>query len=403
MIVANASGEVVESVMLENDQTLTVERPDGLKDDNIQVALLLKPDFGQDDFIFIQEYHDVIPGELTFTGYQNNSERESLGTATIAFTIPEGHYGHLATENVSEISSRSWWNNDGTHQEENTLSIVAQPANTFIRVTDEQGNGVPRYSWLNNIQVGDTYSLEEKDFTKMTLWQDIALPPNEYSYLSIHGTSATGTQYNVQDKTIRGGAATIAAYIPGETLADYQYGLRIDNGQMSYYLRAQGKPQRNYQMPQVELQNVVITDESFSARTDYQANYSGTSWEYYYYDDNKSPSKNIGWDVFGNKKDEEILNKRIALPAEITGRYRLLQDHLGDLTYRATTLYNRENGLSTDDQLKTSYPAADAPESKKVTKYESVTFYHDTENCRTAQQPATRRNYEEIKQQMGIR
>lgn len=136
------------------------------------------------------------------------------------------------------------------------------------------------------------------------------------------------------------------------------------------------------------LQVTANDNNLFSATVNYEASYSYSSWDYYYYDNTNYTSSGIHWIVYGNINNGSVQNQRISLPAALVERTPLLQDHLSDLAYYSTVFMKRDEISSVADYFKTVY----RPSGEYIgfRNYESVTVYPSTESARTAQERTVR-------------
>ena len=388
VIAANTEGDVIEAVMLENDKSFTVDRPEGMYDDKIRVALYFQYYFGESQYIYVDEYQDVSPKVLTFTGYSGETnEVEALGSATLSLTIPETYRADVYGENITWQSS-SVYNGDGTTNHNYMLDVYDHPASAYVQMYDGESSTTPLYSNLEDIQVGAVYNLEENNFTPMSLWQSISIPADYSASISVRGNLSNGNRYDLTYSSKPEGTTTLNAFTPGDAFDSYSYYLQMRDDRVSYSQSAESPPSSSYDIPSVGLQVTANDNNLFSATVNYEASYSYSSWDYYYYDNTNYTSSGIHWIVYGNINNGSVQNQRISLPAALVERTPLLQDHLSDLAYYSTVFMKRDEISSVADYFKTVY----RPSGEYIgfRNYESVTVYPSTENARTAQERTVR-------------
>lgn len=383
VVVANEEGEVVESIKLANDESFTVNRPEGMTDDQIQVVFLSNWMYNEDGYVSVEQYQNVHPNEMTIEGYSATAQSDPIGSATLKYTVPADHSYSLNTSNITYQFGNSLSNSDGSVEHEVTLDIKDQPALAFLQVEDIEVSQevAPLYHWLGDIEIGGDYTVKQEDLIPMATIQEVITPADESFYMNVSGKTSNDDYFLLSSSAKPEGASNFKVYGPEDVFEDYRYQLSIGKDNIRYYTTGFGIPSSSYQVPQVDFQFTTNRHDLASATTSFDADYTRSFWMYN--ESNIDKWRIIYWSVYGDANNGNIEHKRIVLPAEVIEDFSILQAHIDDVTFHETSLSKEEAISSTDDVFKYRFVSG---MNQTDGESESFTIYPEYQNTRTAQQ-----------------
>ena len=380
VVIADTDGNTIAYEPLTNNQSVVINRPEGVEGDKISVVIIKNIFFGEGNkALIVDQYDNVSP--LTWNMPGRDVEQEQIGTATVSYIVPAGYEKHLESfwTGKSKFTggfSQYRGNSENDEWETSDIEIQQEPAGMFVMIHDVDGNELPYFAFLDSIKVNDYYTLRKEDFQEMELWQTIAIPESEFSRISVYGKSKNGIRYNIyyDSNFIAGGG--LSAYIHQPTFTDFSFSLDFDSDNKGYKVFSKEKPLAQYQFPEQDIEVTKVALDRFSAIVDSEDPVTYSRVEYGNWYDVNGYQHIAVWSIYTDSED--TLNvKQIALPEEIKSKYPELEEH--QPKYSLTELKTYEDISSLQDYLE----KFSGPNEEDV-EYEQMMFFSSYSNGRVA-------------------
>nr|WKN39772.1 Ig-like domain-containing protein [Tunicatimonas sp. TK19036] len=377
VVVTDIDGNTIDYEPLISGQSVTINRPEGVETEKINVVIIENVFFGEGNKVLIIDQYDNI-SPLTLNLPSRNVDKQIIGTAQVSYAIPADYESHLESfwdgSNTGD-SFRYFRNRENITRRELNLEIIQEPAGLFVSIEDIDIGEAPQFVFLDDIKVNDNYTLDSEEFQKMELWQTITLPEGAYPRLSIYGNSKkSGNRYNIYSN-IPSYDEDVFAYIHESAFTDFSFNLSFEKNNKRYSLFSGEKPQSHYSFPNQELKITEKAPNQFSAIVSSEKLITYSMVQYGNMYDVNDHQHILVWNIYTDLED--TLNvKQIILPAEIKNKYPELEEHQPEYAFTELATYEKMSSLQ-------SYLNWFNNLEKENAEYEKTMFFSGYSNGRT--------------------
>lgn len=258
----------VKEIFKGHTYSFTLSAPQKTEQYMVQILTFndyVNPDYNDD--YSLSCFLDVEP-EVWYLGSEPGYQPPQIGTNVVTLTdVDIYNYYMYDMKNLY-----TWGSYDQANQKID-FQQYCDPDKIWIMYNNK--NQAPYYKLIGNVGLNQSYTLSSSDFTQMTSYVDVSLPPNTHSYVYIESQDDPATDfweyfmvfYQSQDSL-----TTVRSYYPGSVFPGYYTYISLRNNNIREYMtKYRGSiPSQFVSLPV----NVNVINEGIS---NFSATYTGTS------------------------------------------------------------------------------------------------------------------------------
>jgi hypothetical protein len=302
-MVSSINGKIIGLEEADNGSQVSFRYPNSVTDDNVYLSEISARTDNAKPYCYITTY--LVPRISEFT-FARPVAKEIIGTSKITITNFTPFISDYFLSRGGTRTTTSFTNNVSKLE----MGHYKNPDDVFIYAIPS-GETVPRYKWLNGVEINKEYTTDFTTFESMALSSAVAVPNNDlFSYTILGYTGAVDEQpMTVNFGIYTDKSTSFQPYLPASGFQDFATIAQYRVANETYEIRKRGPIPGNFTKPAL---GAVVTQNDIS-------NFSiDTSGEYdYALIQFANEDMSFAWTVF-HPSAGTINGKFPMLPATIT-------------------------------------------------------------------------------------